>query len=295
MKYIKTSEIASKWGISDRMVRKYIAQGLIDNVKKQGKTWYISSDTIKPIRKKLNTNNLVKILLNEKKQKKKDGIYHYSQVVFAYNSNKIEGSKLTADQTQEIYETNSFITKTNDLVKLDDVIETRNHFRLFDYMLENYNKPLNKKMIIKMNVILKTGTSDELNSKYNVGGFKINENEIGNFVNPIKTTKPKNVEKDLDELLDKYLNKEKININDIIDFHYQFERIHPFSDGNGRVGRIIMYKECLKNNITPFIITNNNRTYYMRGLKEYKNEKGYLVDTILHEQDTYKKVINKLI
>lgn len=293
MKYVKTSELAAKWGISDRSVRKYCSNGLIKDAKKIGKTWYLSSDVEKPVFNKAKSINLINTLLNEKENKKKNGLYHYSQIVFAYNSNKIEGSRLTTDQTQEIYETNSYIPKEKELVKLDDAIEMKNHFRLFDYMLENVNKKLTKSMIIKMNVILKRGTSDETNSTYNVGGFKIKENEIGSFVNPIQTSKPKNVEKDIDKLLEEYYKKEKIKIEDIIDFHYKFEKIHPFGDGNGRVGRIIMFKECLKNKIIPFIITDDNRAFYIRGLKEYKNDKNYLIDTILYEQDVYQKIIDK--
>lgn len=293
MKKLKISEISVKWGVSERQVRNYCSKGLIKGATKVGKIWYIDSDAKKPIIEKQKKIDVLNILLNEKKNKKKGSLYHYSQIVFAYNSNKIEGSRLTEEQTQEIYETNSYIPKEKELVKLDDAIEMKNHFRLFDYMLENVNRKLSKKMFIEMNVILKRGTSDEINPLYNVGGFKSRENEIGSFINPISTSKPNDVEKDLDNLLNEYYKKKKIKIEDIIDFHYRFEKIHPFGDGNGRVGRMIMFKECLKNNIIPFIVTDDKRAFYIRGLKEYKKEKGYLVDTILYEQDIYKKIINK--
>lgn len=295
MKKVKIVEIADKWGVSERTLRKYCQNGLIDGATKIGKTWYLDADIIKPVFNRSKSNNILNDLLKEKENKKKGSLYHYSQILFAYNSNKIEGSRLTEEQTQEIYETNSYFPKNKEVVKLDDAIEMKNHFRLFDYMLDNVNKKITKKMLIEMNVILKRGTSDETNPLYNIGGFKTRENEIGSFINPISTSKPKNVEKDIDKLLDNYYKKQKIEIKDIIEFHYRFEKIHPFGDGNGRVGRIIMFKECLKNNIVPFIISDNNRVFYMRGLKEYKNEKNYLIDTILREQDVYKIEIKKYL
>ena len=201
----------------------------------------------------MDVNKIKKELINQKKTKFKGNIYHYSQVNFSYNSNKIEDSRLTSDQTEAIFDTFSFISKNNELIKLDDLIESKNHFKLFDYMLDNVDNKLTKKMIIEMNKILKRNTSDEDNPRYNVGGFKIVPNIIV-VVNEINTTDPKNVEEEIDILLNDYNSKESITLEDIIDFHYKFECIHPFGDGNGRVGRIIMFKECLKNNIMPFII-----------------------------------------
>ena len=233
-------------------------------------------------------------LIAQKESKFKGNIYHYSQVNFSYNSNKIEGSKLTSDQTEAIFDTSSFIPKSNNLIKLDDLIESKNHFKLFDYMLDNVDNELSKEMIIEMNKILKRNTSDEENPRYNVGGFKIVPNIIG-LVNVINTTEPKNVEKELDKLLFEYNTKTDVTLEDIIDFHYKFERIHPFGDGNGRVGRIIMFKECLKNNIMPFIIMDNEKDFYMRGLKEYENDKMFLIDTIKHEQDLYEKICYELL
>lgn len=237
---------------------------------------------------------LKKELIEQKQTKFKGNIYHYSQVNFAYNSNKIEGSRLTSDETEAIFDTNSFIPKNDDLIKLDDLLESKNHFKLFDYILDNIDKPLNKNMLIEMHKILKRGTSDEDNPRYNVGGFKIVPNIIG-LVNVINTSSPDMVEKDLEELLKEYNSLNTITLENIIDFHYKFESIHPFSDGNGRIGRIIMYKECLKNNIMPFIVLDEDKSYYMRELKEYKNDKMLLIDTIKNEQDKYNSICTKLL
>ena len=244
----------------------------------------------------MDVKKIKKELLNQKQSKFKGNIYHYSQVNFSYNSNKIEGSRLTSDQTEAIFDTVSFISKNDELIKLDDLIESKNHFKLFDYMLDNVDNNLTKEMIIEMNKILKRNTSDEDNPRYNVGGFKIVPNIIG-AINIINTTNPENVEEEIDSLLNNYNSKKNITLEDIIDFHYKFECIHPFGDGNGRVGRIIMFKECLKNNIMPFIILDDDKaySYYMKGLKEYNNDKMFLIDTIKHEQDLYENVCNKLL
>ena len=233
-------------------------------------------------------------LIEQRKTKFKGNIYHFSQVNFAYNSNKIEGSHLTEDETEEIFETNSFIPKDDTAIKVDDLIEMKNHFRLFDYMIDIIDDDLTKENIIEMNKILKRNTSDEDNPRYNVGGFKIVPNKIG-LINVIETSHPDNVEEDMDKLLNWYRKIKEITLEDIIEFHVRFERIHPFGDGNGRVGRIIMFKECLKNNIIPFIILDKDKPYYMRGLKEYKNDKMYLIDTIRNEQDIYEKVCEDML
>ena len=237
---------------------------------------------------------LKKELIEQKKSKFKGNIYHYSQVNFAYNSNKIEGSRLTENETEEIFDTNSFVPKSEDTIKLDDLTEMKNHFRLFDYALDIIDEELSKDIIINMNKILKRNTTDEENPRYNVGGFKIVPNKIG-LINVINTSSPDNVEKDLDKLLSWYKKIKTIKLEDIIEFHVRFECIHPFGDGNGRVGRMIMFKECLKNNIVPFIVLDKDKPYYMRGLKEYKNDKAFLVDTIKNEQDIYQKVCEELL
>ena len=242
----------------------------------------------------MDLSKLKKELIEQKKTRFKGNIYHFSQVNFAYNSNKIEGGQLSLDQTECIFDTNSFISKTNETIKCDDLIETKNHFRLFDYIIDIIDDDLTKDNIINMNKILKRNTSDEENPRYNVGGFKIIPNIIG-IVNEIKTSSPDEVEKDIDELLNWYRNIKRITLEDIIEFHVRFEKIHPFADGNGRIGRIIMFKECLKNNIVPFIILDKDKPYYMRGLKEYNNDKMFLIDTIKNEQDIFLSVCEKLL
>ncbi len=233
-------------------------------------------------------------LIQQRKSKFKGNIYHYSQVNFAYNSNKIEGGRLSEDETEEIFETDSFIPKSDETIKLDDLIEMKNHFRLFDYTLDTLNDDLSKEMIINMNKILKRNTTDEENPRYNVGGFKIIPNKIG-LINVIDTSAPEDVEKDIGNLLLKYKKIKNVTIEDIIDFHYKFELIHPFGDGNGRVGRMIMFRECLRNNIMPFIVLDNDKPFYMRGLKNYKNDKLFLIDTIKHEQDLYEDIVNEML
>ncbi len=233
-------------------------------------------------------------LVEQKKSKFKGNIYHFSQVNFAYNSNKIEGGRLTEDETEEIFETDSFIPKSDEAIKFDDLTEMKNHFRLFDYILDIIDENLTKDNIIEMNKILKRNTTDEENPRYNVGGFKVVPNKIG-LINIINTSNPEDVEKDLDDLLRWYKKLSVVTIEDIIEFHVRFERIHPFGDGNGRVGRIIMFKECLRNNIIPFIVLDKDKPYYMRGLKEYINDKMFLIDTIKNEQDIYEKVCEELL
>lgn len=242
----------------------------------------------------MDISKIKKELIEQKKSKFKGNIYHYSQVNFAYNSNKIEGSSLSEAETEEIFETNSFLPKNKDLIKLDDLVELKNHFRLFDYCLDIVEEPLSKEIIINMNKILKRNTTDEDNPRYNVGGFKIVPNKIG-LINVINTSDPSNVEKDLDDLLTKYNNMDKVVIEDIIDFHYKFELIHPFGDGNGRIGRMIMFKECLKNNIMPFIVLDKDKPFYMRGLRNYKEDKMLLIDTIKYEQDLYEKIASEML
>lgn len=242
----------------------------------------------------MNINKLKSELIAQRKSRFKGNVYHYSQVNFAYNSNKIEGGKLTEDETEEIFETDSFIPKSDTAIKLDDLIEMKNHFRLFDYILDIIDKPLSKEIMIDMNKILKRNTTDEENPRYNVGGFKVVPNKIG-LINVINTSKPEDVENDLDILISEYEEMFEITLEDIIDFHYRFELIHPFGDGNGRVGRMIMFKECLRNNIMPFIVLDNDKPYYMRGLKNYKEDKMFLIDTIKYEQDLYENIVNEML
>lgn len=241
-----------------------------------------------------NIEKLKNELIEQRKTKFPGNIYNATQVLFAYNSNKIEGSRLTEDQIEMIFETGSFIAKNHDVIKADDITEAVNHFRLFDYILDVIDTPLTKEMIIEMNKIIKRGTSDEFNPRYNVGGFKVLPNVIG-LTNVIKTSRPENVENDINDLLFEYENRRNIDIEDIIDFHLKFERIHPFGDGNGRVGHAIMFKECLRKNIIPFVILDQHKAYYLRGLREYDRDKNFLIDTCLNEQDIYKELCKQLL
>ena len=237
-------------------------------------------------------NNILNILREQKEMRLKGNLYHITQINFAYNTNHIEGSTLTEEQTRYIYETNTLVLENgNDKANVDDIIETANHFKLVDYMLDVADKTLTSDMIKEFHKILKTGTSDERKSWFNVGEYKKLENEVAGQ----ETIKPEDVENAMTELLNKYNSLDKVRFDDIVKFHKDFESIHPFQDGNGRIGRIIMFKECLKNNITPFIILDKDKIYYYRGLKEYDIEKGYLVDTCLNAQDQYQLLVDKFI
>ena len=234
-------------------------------------------------------SNILKRLREEKETRLKGGLYHFTQIKFAYNTNRIEGSRLTEDQTRYIYETNTISTGENKTANIDDIIETVNHFSCFDYMLKVAEEPLSEKIVKEFHSILKRGTAGSFKEWFKVGDYKTTEN----FVGDSKTTSPSNVKKEMHSLITKY-SKEKIDLNEIVDFHYDFEIIHPFQDGNGRVGRLIMFKECLKHNIVPFIIEDENKQFYYMGLKEYPNSKLRLNDTCLFAQDVYKDVLKYL-
>ena len=234
-------------------------------------------------------NKILEILLEEKAIKLKGGLYHLTQINFSYNSNHIEGSKLTEEETRYIYETNSFIGNKEKIVSIDDINETVNHFKCFDYILENIDI-LDEKLIKNLHKILKNNTSDSQKEWFKVGDYKLK----ANFIGDTKTTSPSNVKKEIKKLLEEYNSKNNITFDDIVDFHYKFETIHPFQDGNGRVGRLIMFKECLKNNIIPFIIDEEHKLFYYRGLKNYKEDKAYLIETCLSAQDRYIKLLDEL-
>lgn len=289
MKYLSVSEVAKKWSLSDRSVRNYCAKGRIKGAFLTGKTWNIPEDAIKPNRideKKFSNNELLNILKEEKDMRLKGGIYHKTQIALTYNSNHIEGSTLTEEQTRLIFETNT-IGETKG-VKVDDIVETNNHFKCFDLIIDNAKKPLTEKFIKELHFTLKVGTSDSLKSWFNVGNYKNRPNEVGGN----ETCQPENVAKEMRHLLTIYNSLKNKTIEDIIEFHYHFENIHPFQDGNGRIGRLIMFKECLANNIVPFIIEDEIKMYYYRGLREWQNEKGFLLDTCLSAQDKYKKYLD---
>lgn len=231
---------------------------------------------------------LLDLLLDEKKIHLKGGLYHKTQINLAYNSNRIEGSHLTEEQTRYIYETNSIRNEGEEPLKVDDILETVNHFRCFDFMLEHADEELSENMIKEFHRLLRNNTSDARVEWFRVGEYKMRPNEVSG----VQTTSPEEVAKEMKLLLAKYLSKPQVTFEDIIDFHQRFERIHPFQDGNGRVGRIIMFKECLKHDILPFIIDEQHKWYYYRGLKEYKAERGYLLDTCRSAQDVYEGYVN---
>ena len=290
MKYLSVAETAKKWNISERSVRNYCAEGRIDGAFLTGKTWNIPENAVKPERKNAAVKvpeTLLEILLDEKASSRKGGIYHKIQVDMTYNSNHIEGSRLTHDQTRYIYETNT-IGFEDEAVNVDDIMETVNHFRCIDIIIENAEKKLSEKLIKELHKTLKSGTADSRKDWFAVGEYKKFPNEVGGM----ETAAPESVAEKMKALLTSYNRKSAYTLDDIIEFHYEFEKIHPFQDGNGRVGRLIMFKECLKNGIVPFILTDDLKLFYYRGLKEWHSEKGYLTDTILTAQDRFKAYLD---
>lgn len=290
MQYLSAAEAAKKWKISERSVRNYCAKGRVEGVVLKGKTWKIPADAEKPQRVNTKTakpQTLLEILQHEKAARYSGGIYHKTQIEMTYNSNHIEGSRLTHDQTRYIFETNT-IGVTGEAVNVDDVIETANHFRCIDFIIEHAKSALSEKMIKELHLMLKTGTSDARQDWFAVGAYKKMPNEVGGMA----TSLPENVAAEMQALLASYSAKKAKTLEDILDFHVRFERIHPFQDGNGRVGRLIMFKECLKYGIVPFIIEDNLKMFYYRGLKEWRREKGYLTDTCLTAQDRYKAYLD---
>ena len=290
MNYLSVADVAKKWNISERSVRNYCSKGRIEGAFLTGKTWNIPENAKKPERmnkRKEKPKTLLAILQEEKASKYSGGIYHKTQIDLTYNSNHMEGSRLTHDQTRFIFETNT-IGIENEVVNVDDIIETTNHFRCIDMIIDHVKTELNEKFIKELHFILKSGTSDSKKDWFAVGDYKKFPNEVGNMKTPL----PEEVDNLMKELLKEYNSKKEKTFEDILDFHVQFERIHPFQDGNGRIGRLIMFKECLKYNIVPFIIEDNLKIFYYRGLKEWNNERGYLVDTCLAAQDRYKTCLD---
>lgn len=290
MQYLSAAEAAKKWKISERSVRNYCAKGRVEGAVLKGKTWKIPADAEKPQRSNTKTakpQTLLEILQYEKAGRYSGGIYHKTQIEMTYNSNHIEGSRLTHDQTRYIFETNT-IGVTGEAVNVDDVIETANHFRCIDFIIEHAKSALTEKMIKELHLMLKTGTSDARQEWFAVGAYKKMPNEVGGM----ETALPEDVAAEMQALLAAYSAQKAKTLEDILDFHVRFERIHPFQDGNGRVGRLIMFKECLKYNIVPFIIEDNLKMFYYRGLMEWGREKGYLTDTCLTAQDRYKAYLD---
>ena len=290
MNYLSVKQVAALWGVSERSVRNYCAAGRVAGAFLTGKTWNIPENAEKPERSnksKSAPRTLLDVLKEQKRAQARGGIYHKIQVELTYNSNHIEGSCLTQEQTRYIFETNTIgITETG--VRVDDIIETTAHFRCIDEVIENAKLQLGEKFIKRLHYILKSGTSDAKKEWFAVGNYKKVPNEIGGK----ETTLPKDVDFEIKKLLAEYNGKEYITLEDIIEFHVRFENIHPFQDGNGRIGRLIMFKECLKHNIVPFIIEERIKMFYYRGLKEWSLEKGYLTDTCLSAQDAFKSYLD---
>ena len=289
VKYISVAEFAAKQRIAERTVRNYCARGELDGAILVGKTWSIPADAEMPSRKhrKLKAMPLLIVLRQEKESKLKGGVYHRTQIDLTYNSNHIEGSRLTHDQTRCIFETNT-IGFEGESANVDDVIETVNHFRCVDLIIEKAEERLTEKIIKELHLILKSGTSDSRKDWFAIGDYKRLPNEVGGCV----TTAPEDVHRQIKMLLKEYNAIKYKTLDDIIDMHQRFEAIHPFQDGNGRVGRLIMFKECLANGHVPFIITDELKMFYYRGLHEWPQIKEYLRDTCLTAQDNYKLILD---
>ncbi len=290
MKYLSVTEIAKKWNISERSVRNYCALGKIYGAFLTGKTWNVPEDAQKPDRanKKVELpTTLLEVLSAEKKAKLSGGIYHTVQIELTYNSNHIEGSRLTHDQTRYIFETNT-IGVDGGTVKVDDIVETANHFKCVDLIIDNAKKPITEAFIKELHRTLKSGTTDARQDWFVVGDYK----KLPNTVGGLYTAQPGEVAEKMKALLFEYNAKKEKTFDDLLDFHYKLECIHPFQDGNGRIGRLLLFKDCLKYNIVPFIIDEELKLFYYRGLKEWTNERGYLRDTCLTAQDRFKKYLD---
>ncbi len=288
MKYLSVAEAAHLWVLSERSVRNYCAQGRIEGAFLTGKTWNIPETAEKPDRLNKRADlpmDLLSRLKAEKKTKLHGGIYHKIQIDLTYNSNHIEGSTLTHDQTRFIFETNTIGIGT--AVKVDDVVETANHFKCIDMIIDNASYAPSESFIKQLHAVLKNGTSDSRQDWFAVGDYKRLPNEVGGK----ETTPPDRVASEIRKLLADYNATKEKSFDDLLDFHYRFESIHPFQDGNGRVGRLLLFKECLRNRIVPFIITDDLKMFYYRGLSEWHNERGYLRDTCLTAQDRFRKIL----
>lgn len=290
MKYVSVAQIAKKWGVSERTVRNYCAEGKIPEAFLTGKTWNIPEDAQRPDRinkKSDEPETLLEVLRTEKASGTKGGIYHKVQIELTYNSNHMEGSRLTHDQTRYIYETNTIGVEAG-TVNVDDIVETANHFRCIDLVIDSAGQMLSEPFIKTLHRTLKSGTSDSRKDWFAVGDYKKIPNEVGGR----DTTAPEEVPTEMKQLLASYNRKPDKTLEDLIAFHVAFESIHPFQDGNGRVGRLILFKECLKNDIVPFIIDEDLKLFYYRGLHEWNTERGYLIDICLSAQDKFRKYLD---
>ena len=289
MEYLSVSDFAKRHNVSERTIRNYCAVGKIVGATLVGKSWMIPTDAELPKRgqQRKRVMPLLAVLREQKQMQLRGGIYHRTQIDMTYNSNHIEGSRLTHDQTRYIFETNT-IGITDESVNIDDIIETSNHFRCIDYIIDNAESRLTESVIKQLHMLLKAGTSDGRKEWFAVGEYKRYPNEVGGM----DTTEPENVAKEMRALLKEYNAIKNKSLEDIIDFHQRFEVIHPFQDGNGRVGRLVMFKECMANGIVPFIITEELKMFYYRGLREWDRVRGFLLDTCLTAQDNYKALLD---
>ena len=288
MEYISVKEAARKWGITERVVRQYCSDGRVAGAYVQGKTWYIPADAEKPLRKPRKRNvpeDLLGRLILEKEDRISGGIYQKIQIELTYNSNHMEGSRLTHDQTRMIFETNTIGMDAS--VRVDDVVETANHFRCIDLIIDAANHAITESLIKQLHAVLKNGTTDSRKDWFSVGDYKRFPNEVGGRA----TTAPEDVPAAMKTLLRDYNAKKNKTFDDLLDFHYRFERNHPFHDGNGRVGRLLLFKECLRYGIVPFIITDDLKAFYYRGLQTWETEPGCLRDTCGPEQDRFQQVL----
>jgi Fic family protein len=285
--YKTVVEVAKDWHLTERAVRKYCSTGKLQGIKKEGRSYLIPDDVLPPERKnkkKFSSNKILNVLKEEKDAHIKGGLYHKVQVNLTFNSNHIEGNKLTEDQTRFIFETNT-LSISDKIVNVDNIIETTNHFKCIDFVIDIAKKPLSENIIKELHKILKTGTSQANQKWFRVGDYKLKPNEVGGE----ETCPPKDVANKIKSLIEEYNAKTKKELKDIVDFHQRFEKIHPFQDGNGRVGRLIIFKECLSNNIVPFIIDEEFKWFYYRGLREWNSETGFLIGTCTAAQNTFKE------
>ena len=287
MEYISVNKYAEKHGISERTARNYCATGKIDGAFLTGKTWIIPADAALPKRTKTKVSPLLATLREQKETRLKGGIYHRTQIDFTYNSNHIEGSRLTKEQTRFIFETNTLVT-TDENTRIDDIMETVNHFRCFDYVIDHATDKITEPHIKQLHLTLKANTSDSQKPWFAIGDYK----RLANTVGEEETTQPEEVHQKMKSLLAEYNAKRQVTFDEILDFHVQFERIHPFQDGNGRIGRLLLFWQCLQNAVVPFVITEDLRLFYYRGIQNWGKINGYLRDTCLTAQDNFKAMLS---
>lgn len=283
MDYISVNEAAKRWNTSERSVRNYCAQGRVDGAFLTGKTWNIPADAQKPDRANRRKATLLETLSDQMKRRLPGGIYHKVQIELTYNSNHIEGSKLTHDQTRYIFETNT-VGVEDDALRVDDIVETANHFRCIDLVIARAAEPISEALVKQLHFMLKNGTSDSRKGWFAVGEYK----KLPNTVGDMPTSSPADVAAHLKALLKEYNSSKDKTLDELLDFHCRFERIHPFQDGNGRVGRLLLFKECLRCDVVPFIIDDDLKLFYYRGLKQWDSDRAYLRDTCLAAQDKFK-------